>query len=269
MMIKKLSVAAIMMLLSSPVATIAEEISLNNGTTMQGKIIERSDKWIKVNANGVDVTYYLDEIRLIDGQTVNSLIAEPPKILKSQPVLNSDNLDQSFKTIEAVQVAEPSEPMSSTMDQSMNTDDQVMVQSMPVKSVSSAVYAGKGFKSSRKMIPAQAVSVVLITIAVVGLVFLVAFYPVFLIAKKTNTAYPYFAFIPLLNYYLLCKISGRPVWWIILYLIPLVNWVVDVMVWMDIAKIRQKPAWLGVLVLIPLANIGMIWYLALSDPPKV
>lgn len=113
--------------------------------------------------------------------------------------------------------------------------------------------------------PTEFVTIAMITLAVVGFIFVIACYPVFLIAKKTSTANPYFAFIPILNYYLLCKIAGRPVWWMILYFIPLVGLAIDVIVWMDIAKVRNKPNWMGVLILVPLANLGMMWYLALSE----
>lgn len=42
--------------------------------------------------------------------------------------------------------------------------------------------------------------------------------------------------IPFYNLYLLAKIAGRPGWWLILQLIPLVNLVVSIIMGIDIAK---------------------------------
>ena len=39
------------------------------------------------------------------------------------------------------------------------------------------------------------------------------------------------AIIPIYNLVVLCQIAGKPVWWVLLMLIPIVNIVVAVMVW--------------------------------------
>lgn len=44
------------------------------------------------------------------------------------------------------------------------------------------------------------------------------------------------AIIPIYNTYLLCKIAGRPGWWFLLMLIPIVGIVVAIIVWNDISK---------------------------------
>ena len=44
------------------------------------------------------------------------------------------------------------------------------------------------------------------------------------------------AIIPIYNGYLLLKIVGRPVWWLILFFIPLVSLIVWIVLVMDIAK---------------------------------
>lgn len=85
------------------------------------------------------------------------------------------------------------------------------------------------------------------------------------IAGKTNTPNKWFAWIPILNIYLMCKIAGKPGWWLILFLIPFVNIVINVIVWMNIAKARNKPRWLGILMLIPLVNFIFLTYIAFSE----
>ena len=42
--------------------------------------------------------------------------------------------------------------------------------------------------------------------------------------------------IPIYNGILLLQIAGRPIWWIILLLIPIVNFIVAIIVWLDVAK---------------------------------
>ena len=42
--------------------------------------------------------------------------------------------------------------------------------------------------------------------------------------------------IPFFNFYLLCKIVGRPGWWLILMFIPIVSLVIAIIVMIDLAK---------------------------------
>ena len=59
----------ILLLLFNVMPGYAETIQLKSGETIQGKIVERSDKLIKVDRGvGVDITYYSDEIEKIDGK---------------------------------------------------------------------------------------------------------------------------------------------------------------------------------------------------------
>jgi len=52
--------------------------------------------------------------------------------------------------------------------------------------------------------------------------------------------------IPIYNIIVLLKIVGRPVWWIVLYLIPLVNFVISIIVSIDLAKSYGKGTGYGV-----------------------
>lgn len=53
-------------------------------------------------------------------------------------------------------------------------------------------------------------------------------------------------FVPIYNLYLVCKISGRPEWWLILFIIPLVNVVVGLILAMDVAKTFSKSSGFGI-----------------------
>jgi len=69
--------------------------------------------------------------------------------------------------------------------------------------------------------------------------------------------------IPIYNIYLFLVIAGKPGWWLILYFIPLVNFVIGIIVSIDIAKNFGKDAAFG----IGLAFLGIIFYpiLAFGD----
>jgi len=85
------------------------------------------------------------------------------------------------------------------------------------------------------------------------------------IAEKTDTENGWFAWIPILNVILMLQIAEKPLWWFILILIPLVNIVIIVLVWMAIAERRGKPSWWGIMMLVPIMNIITPGYLAFSD----
>ena len=44
------------------------------------------------------------------------------------------------------------------------------------------------------------------------------------------------AIVPIYNGYIMCKIAGRPGWWVVLLLIPLVSLIVGIIVMLDLAK---------------------------------
>lgn len=70
------------------------------------------------------------------------------------------------------------------------------------------------------------------------------------------------AIIPIANIILLLQLAQKPIWWIILLLIPLVNIVIFAMVWMAIAEKRGKPGWWGILMLVPIANLVVLLMLS-------
>ena len=62
------------------------------------------------------------------------------------------------------------------------------------------------------------------------------------IAEKTNTENPWLAWIPIANFVLLLNIARKPIWWIVLLLIPLVNIIIIVMIWMAVPRRAASPA---------------------------
>jgi len=89
------------------------------------------------------------------------------------------------------------------------------------------------------------------------------------LAKKTNTPNGWLAWIPIANIFLMLQIAQKPLWWFVLLLIPIVNIVIGIVIWMKIAERRGKPSWLGVLLIVPVIGIAIPGYLAFSDHEKI
>jgi hypothetical protein len=68
------------------------------------------------------------------------------------------------------------------------------------------------------------------------------------------------AIIPIYNIFILCKIVGRPWWWVILCFIPLINLIALAVLSMDVAKSFGK----GVLFAVGLFFLGPIFYCILG-----
>ncbi len=85
------------------------------------------------------------------------------------------------------------------------------------------------------------------------------------IAKRTNTENGWLAWIPIANIILMLNIARKPLWWIILFFIPLVNFVIVIIIWMDIAVACKKPNWWGILTIVPIVNLIIMGMLAWAD----
>ena len=88
----------------------------------------------------------------------------------------------------------------------------------------------------------------------VAVVFIIGFWKVFSKAGQPGWA----CLIPFYNAYILLKIVGRPGWWLVLFLIPFINFVIAIIVAIDLAKSFGKSAAFGVVMLVLLSGIGYL-----------
>lgn len=86
----------------------------------------------------------------------------------------------------------------------------------------------------------------------IAVVLIVAMWKIFTKAGQPGWA----SIIPIYNIYIWCKIVGRPAWWIILMLIPFVNFIICIILCIDLAKSFGKGAGFGV----GLALLGIIFF---------
>ena len=86
----------------------------------------------------------------------------------------------------------------------------------------------------------------------IAVVLIAAMWKVFTKAGQPGWA----SIIPIYNIYIWCKIVGRPAWWIILLFIPFVNFIIGIILCIDLAKSFGKGAGFG----IGLALLGFIFF---------
>ncbi|MGD0208039.1 MAG: DUF5684 domain-containing protein [Verrucomicrobiota bacterium] len=71
--------------------------------------------------------------------------------------------------------------------------------------------------------------------------------------------------IPIANLVPLLQVAKMPIWMIILFLVPIINLIVAIMMWVKICQARGKSGWLVILLIIPIANLIFLPYLAFSE----
>lgn len=91
----------------------------------------------------------------------------------------------------------------------------------------------------------------LIYLAIIVLI-IAGMWKVFVKAGKPGWA----CIVPIYNFIVLLEIAGRPMWWIVLMFIPFVNFVVLILIGIDIAKTFNKGTGFG----LGLAFLGFIFY---------
>ncbi len=93
----------------------------------------------------------------------------------------------------------------------------------------------------------------------IAVVVIAAIWRVYTKAGKPGWA----AIIPIYNLWVLLEIVGRPGWWLILFFIPIVNVVISLIVYLDLARSFDRSALFGV----GLFFLGIIFFpiLAFGD----
>jgi len=92
---KMLIILVLAISLYFPVLALAEIIVLKSGKTVEGKLIEKTDKYIKIDFQGVVLPYFLEEIQSIDGYVLKS----DKKVVENNEAERLKNIYSQIKTI--------------------------------------------------------------------------------------------------------------------------------------------------------------------------
>lgn len=108
-------------------------------------------------------------------------------------------------------------------------------------------------------------------ILVFAAIMIISMWKIFAKAGKPGWA----AIVPIYNVIVLLEIVGRPVWWIILLIIPCVNIVINIIVCIDLAKSFGKDAGYGIglallsIIFFPMLAFGKAQYIGPSVTPQI
>lgn len=89
---------------------------------------------------------------------------------------------------------------------------------------------------------------------VIALVAIVALWKIFVKAGQPGWA----AIIPIYNMYIMLKVIGRPGWWILLFFIPFVNFIITIVMALDLGKAFGKDAGFSIVLLWLFSIIGYL-----------
>lgn len=86
------------------------------------------------------------------------------------------------------------------------------------------------------------------------------------ICKKAHTEPGLMVWLPVLQIFPLLKAARMPLWWFLLWFVPVLNLVAQVLWCIKIAEARGKSPWVGIFLILPVTNLFAFLYLAFSSP---
>lgn len=259
----------------------ASTVVLESGQRVEGDIIERDEDYIKVSYDGVEVTFYLDEIITIDGIEVevpeadeystvdydfDDEFEEPEEFVSSHeaPVQEESIGTESYFTEE--QADEGSRALSSSIrDETVNVFGSQ--QGLRMQGGMSLTDRMEQRDLRGGTIPKAALGAVLVLFFIAflfGLIILAANWKIY-----TKAGYPGWAvFVPIYNLYIMVKIAGKPGWWMVLIFLPVVSIIILIVINIGIAQNFGKGVGYGLglaflpLIFVPMLGFGSAQYQA-------
>ncbi len=93
-------------------------------------------------------------------------------------------------------------------------------------------------------------------------------YTLMLSARKLGVGKDWMAWVPIVNIYLMIKMAGKPWWWLLLLFIPFVNFIVLIMLWMNLVKRFGQSEWLGILAIFSPVGLIFLGFMAWKWQPS-
>lgn len=90
-------------------------------------------------------------------------------------------------------------------------------------------------------------------------------------AKKRALRRPWLAYVPILQFYTLCRVIGKGIGWFIMCIIPVLDIVIFIIIVFKLARECGRSWIYGLLLLVPLVNFVALWVLAHGSltPPEM
>lgn len=131
-----------------PVFVFAETIILKSGQKVEGKILEKTDKAVKIDFYGVPIKYNLEDIESIDGKSSDLTKMEPQSGESAVPVINKPLFSTAIVTYKYIGGRTGTEVLyvdavNNRIDQEIST--KIIFSGSPVSRDDRKMYDGKVF----------------------------------------------------------------------------------------------------------------------------
>lgn len=248
----------------------ADTLTLESGRSLEGRIVERTDEFVRVMVDGREELFLASEIASINGQRYDSPVLTDYWELVDN-VRDADSERETFRGSVSVIGSSQEEP-----DRSPGFNAQIE------KQMQSAIKGVARVRSRSTRITSRSADweelfeswpvLVIVILLAVALGYVYPCYCLMLIARKTHTGSGWLAWIPIANLFLMFRVGGLSYLWMLSFftmIIPLVGpfVVMGVMVylWYSIVVSRSKPGWLVALLFVPFGYWILLGILAFTD----
>lgn len=255
-----------------------DTIILKSGKQVEGNIKTRTDDAVKVDIEGITITYYFTDIASINGENIVLPVSSQPVT----PVVSDNNALSVTENPAAAQNAadeviseEPVIPVNQQNRDISEFEEETSKDISDFGRGASGFPRGKLTEKDAKVAVAVFGGIVLFVIILSLIFYVYSAICLYFIAKKTSTEPAWFAWVPIANLFLMCNIAKINYLWLLGILglfIPFVNILANiyliglfVYMWYKIAIARNKPGWVGILTIIPIANLAVMGYLAFAE----
>jgi len=274
----------------------ADTILFKSGKTIEGNIIEQTGEAVKLEVEGIPLTYYVSDIDSINGQKLGGVSSSSDSSNTTVSVQeNSSNQTQPGKTIIQSEVENivpapaevkpidketlPSETIELPKQEKETQDEQSQKISKDDLSASALSQRSSKLASLTPDQARMAVGVLagmFLLMVIAAIIFHIYFaLCLYFIAKKAAVEPAWLSWIPIANAFLMCKIAGVSYLWLLGLLVQFLPFIgilgaiysvgLFIYLWYKIILVRNKPAWFVILMLIPIANLVVMGYLAFSE----
>lgn len=264
----------------------AEEVILKDGKKIEGTITARTTQFIKIDIGvGVELTYYLDQVDSIDGVFIkisdDSFVSLDPlsDINENADSLAVDIADESYKLINNIDTQKVTEKMDPSSPKTISPFDhqpdditytEENDQMDEFKRFERFHYFIEVFDWVMKHIKTSRFPFLIVgsTIVLFLILWVVSCWPLVLMSRTLGLQHQWMAFVPFFQIVLFIQLAGVPVWWLVLFFIPIVNFFIPLILWFKIAEALGRPTWMAFLMYVPIVNIIVLWYFAFSKKPE-